>query len=881
LAFEVLDLGIQIADALDAAHKQGIVHRDIKPANIFVTGRGQAKIMDFGLAKQVGRRTAAAGTDIETVPLEDELLTSPGTAMGTIAYMSPEQARGEKLDTRTDLFSFGVVLYEMTAGERPFQGNTTAGVFNAILNEKPKQLRDLRAETPVELERIVSRALAKNRDSRYNSAAELLKDLTDYRATISSQTRPVDMQLLMKEIKRPRFAIPSVLVLLLLAGLAVWWVHRTSKARWAKEQAIPKIERLIEAEQWPAAYALAGQAEKYISGDVALARIWPLVSAQVTILTTPPGAELYFRDYNAAEGSWEHAGRSPMEKIRVPKGLFLWKAEKAGFATIQLAWYFDPGETATWVLDEEGKIPPGMIRVPDSESFRLDIVGLEDQPRVPIPTYWIDKYEVTNKQFKEFVERGGYQKREYWKHPFVQDGRILPWEEAMALFCDTTGKPGPASWELGDYPKSQDDYPVAGVSWYEAAAYAEFAGKTLPTIYHWSKAAPPIWEMVRLSNFGGHGPERAGSNPGVSGYGAYDMAGNVKEWCWNEGKENKRYILGGAWNEPSYAFNFQDVEPPLARSVTFGFRCAKYVAPEAVLPALFEPKLMSSARDYGKETPVADSVFQIYKSLYRYDKKPLRSSVLSVDDSQSEIWRKETITFTAGYGAEHMSAYLFLPKKKLQAPYQTIIYFPGIGAIQFPSSKELPPYDQTHVDALVRGGRAVIYPVYKGTFERQDGLKDGYSGYPNTSSSYRDHVIMWSKDVARSLDYLETRPDLDQNAFGYFGFSWGAGIGATMTSLESRIKAVVLEAGGVYLQKSLPEVDQINFLPRMTSPVLMLNGRYDPIFPVALSQGMFRLLGTPREDKRQVIYESGHNAPRTEMIKETLAWLDRYLGPVK
>jgi formylglycine-generating enzyme required for sulfatase activity/dienelactone hydrolase len=843
-----IQFAVQMADALAIAHQSGIVHRDLKPSNIMVNAQGRVKVLDFGLAKLI-EPLSGDGAPTRTIQ------TREGMILGTVSYMAPEQAEGKPVDQRADIFSFGTVLYEMLSGVQPFRRDSDLGTLAAIVRDEPPALDA--GHIPPMVRLVVKRALEKNPAVRYASGAEL-----------ASALAPLPRVVAPRGPATRRWLAGGAAIVVVAAVLGGWKVYQRSRVEWARREGLPQIARLLAEDKGFAAFDLAQRVGALIPNDPDFQQAWAEAGPKPLVQTEPEGAAVYISEFGDGKKPWRYLGTSPIKDVPLPRGYFLWKVSKPGFAETT-------GAAPTWWslvslrLAPEGQVPEGMVLVPGADSLG-GVIGIAavDGPHDP---YFIDRYEVTNRQFKQFVDQNGYQKREYWKTPFVREGKPVSWDEAMALFRDTTGRPGPSTWEGGTFPAGQDDLPVSGVSWYEAAAYAAFVGKSLPTISHWFLAADirasPL--LILASNFSGKGLARVGSYASIGPFGTYDMAGNAQEWAWNEADEGFRFILGGAWGSPNYQFTQPDAKPPFDRGAANGFRCAQYPTPPRA--KLLEP-IRRTFRDYSVEKPVGDEAFRVIRGAYAYAPRPLKASVDEVDDS-SPYWKKEKVSFAAAYGDVRVTAFVFLPRNA-RMPYQALVYHPSAGArtSTFASMEGF-----NRMEFIIRSGRAVIYPIYGGTYNRP-------LSTPATLIEDKERLVSRFQDLRQSVEYAVSRGDIDSSKLAYFGASWGAAVAPAMVALEERFRTAVLFEGGLYLRPTgPPEADFLNFLPRVHVPVLMLNGRYDYTFPVETSQNpYFRWLGTPEKDKRHVLYDAAHDVmvKRTEVVTEVLSWLDQYLGPV-
>ena len=393
------------------------------------------------------------------------------------------------------MFSFGVVLYEMMTGRAPFRGATMVETLAKVLESHPAGVRTLRPDLPAPLGSLVEHCLEKDRERR-PSAAEIQSRLASVAASGvapaagSRQRRLVAVSL-------------SAAAIAATVAAGLWW-YSGRDVRAARRR-VPELMAAAARFDYDGFYRAAHGVIPLLPDDLQVKQVWLNMTFPVTISSNPTGAEVAVKGYSAVKADWIPIGRTPLEQVRVPFGAARLRITKDGYVPFEGT---VNGPSVTYTLDPTGAVPDGMVRV---AAGRTNIVGTSFE----VPDFWMDRYEVIEPEFKAFVDAGGYRTRDFWKEPVVDNGRALTSDEAMTRFLDKTGRQGPSTWELGTFPDGAADVPVSGVSWYEAAAYARYAGKAAADrvsvaarreLGRRNVRGRPVQRHPRVSNFGMKGP---------------------------------------------------------------------------------------------------------------------------------------------------------------------------------------------------------------------------------------------------------------------------------------------------------------------------------------------------------------------------------------
>jgi serine/threonine protein kinase/tetratricopeptide (TPR) repeat protein len=888
-----LALFIGVCQAVQHAHQKGIIHRDLKPSNILVAETDDtpcAKVIDFGIAKALHQ------------PLtEHTLVTHPGQRLGTPIYMSPEQAdpKCPDIDTRSDIYSLGVVLYELLTGSTPvdrtrFKNATPEDFTRIICEEEPPrpstrisslgdtarevcrhrqtEPKKLSALMRRDLDWIVMKCLEKDRSRRYDTASALARDIQRYLDHQPVEaTPPSAWYSFRKFARRNQRRIRIATVALLLLGLVIFGGRRlqvlaeqnaSEEAKTTAHEWIGEAERHLEGDRIVEAFKLLQDAADVLPGDPKIQQLMPQASSTWTFDIHPPDAIICVRPCGSDGADWQPLVPEPR---KLPKVEHVWKVERSGCATAMGC--SGPGDVHLKIslapvapTDEPGR---NMVRITFTTPSGEDYTTL------------VDSCEVSNGQFAQFVANGGYQREDFWRHlaPYLFDGKEVTFEELMSHFRDKSGQFGPRTWEDGSYPAGQADYPVRGISWYEAAAYAKSVTKLLPTIHDWERAAcfDQADQLAFRSNLGSTGPAPVGRLETLNSLGLFDMAGNVKEWCRNATVDGSRAIRGGGWLDHLYIFRSIEIDSPWSRPEDVGFRCVRY--PEPLPGEEGGPFVVDVPTPPGevKKEPLEE--FERIRKFFLVDQgASLNQKTVRAEDSA--FYRHEVIEINAAYGNERFQVHLLLPtssETKTQRLHP-IVYHPGNGV------KRIRQFSTSHGDfaiaaALVRSGRAVCFPVYQGTFERS-----GVNDAADTGQKKRDLEIQGTKDLIQAVNYLATRPDMDMGRLTYLGWSWGGNVATRMVTVEDRFRACIIMGGG--LQPSgYTELDGRTYAPYVAIPVLMLGGTMDTVVSFQARQLPLLKALEACPDKTLEEFESHHSLPLEEAIPKIGAWLDERFPP--
>jgi formylglycine-generating enzyme required for sulfatase activity len=477
----------------------------------------------------------------------------------------------------------------MLTGQLPFKGEYEQAVVYSILNEEPERVTSLRSEAPLELEQIIKKAMRKNSEKRYSQVDEIISSLRSLKKKLES-LRPEKSEAEVRLIRKKRLYIYGAITILALSFIVtaffLWRKTETGRIK----AIVSRLKPAVEAGRFDEVFEILNYSGVEIKDD-RINTLTKQVAGNLSIQSTPPRARVTLARVRSAPalsaGEPIDIGLTPIKEHMLVAGEYFVSMMLENMMPVEFLLQVVPGESLkiNRTLLSTNKELSGMVKIEKGVS----------QNGISIPAFLIDKHEVTNAEFFDFVSAGGYREKKFWPENIIIDGLPTPWESAIRSFVDKTGISCPRFWSGAKYPEGEKDHPVVGISWYEARAYAHWAGKDLPTwdqlwlaalgetdsVFPWGN---DVKTTHLRANFGLKGTQPVGSYPlGVSPFGCFDMAGNVREWLRDSASRGKLpTVVGGSWKDPSYMFEPSHAESfyPDFASGAIGFRCVKSISDE-------------------------------------------------------------------------------------------------------------------------------------------------------------------------------------------------------------------------------------------------------------------------------------------------------------
>jgi dienelactone hydrolase len=522
-----------------------------------------------------------------------------------------------------------------------------------------------------------------------------------------------------------------------------------------------------------------------------------------------------------------------------------------------------------------------MVYVPAFETL-VPIMGLRRMEN--LGPFYIGRTEVSNSEYQEFVDSGGYANEQHWAALSEKDPP-LSFSDVSELFVDQSGMPGPATWRDGRHPDGQGDFPVTGVSYFEAAAYASFRGMKLPTARHWARAALGIdeqrWPLARsvvpAARLSGDTPVPVNAGNAVSTWGGLHMVGNVREWT-RDYSGDDRMCVGSSFTGPAWNYAMPGFADPLLRPDTFGFRLASYsddTVPVGVRNTGSEPRLPS----------VSDETFAgILRQLHYPAGTVSASDATLVYEREEQEWLRRKILLPTEEANDPLPVLLFVPKTA-EAPLRPVIFLPPGDSYEagFPSERiDISRYD---IDFLVQEGLALIWPIYWGTHDRH--VRRPAEGSSEQLRTWQLSIDRRRNELGRVIDFLDDDPSFDGDQVSLMAVSFGATYMAPpLLAAEERVKTAVLLATG--LANLNPDrfplhLNPNTYWPRITQPMLILSGRYDLGFNASANEPLLlQALKETADRNRVILYPSAHwPLPPRLIHRDVMTWLDERTGRVR